>query len=291
MSRRSFVCQSAGLVAAGLGVPQVRAQARRLRFGVGPFMPTAVDTRKAFSPLFAHLTRELGAPGYELAVSTDWAGLAVAMGSGQLDGAWMGPWGYVIAHHATDCQAVATVRYDGRPTYHSIIVARPALPIARFPDDTRGRSISFADVGSTSGWLIPSYYAQTVWRIDPKRFWKYSEGASHPANEIAVASGQVDLATDYDRNRDAMIAAGRIRPDSTKIVWQSDPLPNDAFAVPRTATVEFSSAVQRILTALTLEQAASIMPPRYTGFSPATHASYASIEAAGIALGRIKAQR
>ena len=73
----------------------------------------------------------------------------VAMGSGQLDAAWMGPWGYVIANNATDCQAIATVKYDDKPTYQAIIVARPDLAVARFPDDTRGRSISFADVGST----------------------------------------------------------------------------------------------------------------------------------------------
>ena len=164
------------------------SQARKLRFGVGPFMPTAEDTRKAFMPLFAHLAKTVGATDFDLAVSTDWAGLAVAMGSGQLDAAWMGPWGYVIANNATDCQAIATVKYDDKPTYQAIIVARPDLAVARFPDDTRGRSISFADVGSTSGWLVPTYYASRVWKIDPKAFWKYSEGASHPANEVAVAA-------------------------------------------------------------------------------------------------------
>lgn len=290
MSRRTLVIRSACLAAAGILSPKLSAQPRRLRFGVGPFMPTAVDTRKAFTPLFAHLARELGAPNFDLAVSGDWAGLAVAMGSGQLDAAWMGPWGYVIAHRATDCQAIATVKYDDKPTYHAIIVARPDLAVARFPDDTRGRSISFADVGSTSGWLIPTYYARQIWKIDPRTFWKYSEGASHPGNEIAVASGQVDLATDFDRNRNAMIAAGRIKPGSTRVVWTSDVLPNDAFAVPKTASPDQTRAMQTILTAISPEQAASIMPPRYTGFVPATHSTYQTIEDAGIALGRIKAR-
>jgi len=290
MSRRNFVICSASLAAATIAAPALMAQPRRLRFGVGPFMPTAVDTRKAFTPLFAHLAKELGAPGFDLAVSGDWAGLAVAMGSGQLDAAWMGPWGYVIAHHATDCRAIATVKYDDKPTYHAIIVGRPELAVTRFPDDTRGRSISFADVGSTSGWLIPTYYARQIWKIDPRTFWKYSEGASHPGNEIAVASGQVDLATDFDRNRNAMIAAGRIKPDSTRVVWSSDALPNDAFAIPKATSPEQARAMQAILTAISPGQAASIMPPRYTGFVPATHSTYKTIEDAGIALGRIKSR-
>jgi len=287
MSRRQFLFQGAAL-SATFAAPAVFAQARKLRFGVGPFMPTAEDTRKAFLPLFAHIAKSLDAPDFELAVSTDWAGLTVAMGSGQLDAAWMGPWGYVIASNATDCQAIGTVQYDDKPTYQAIIVGRPDVTVARFPDDTRGKSISFADVGSTSGWLIPTYYAARVWKIDPKAFWKYNEGASHPANEVAVASGQVDLATDYDRNRNAMIASGRIKPDATKVVWTSDPLPNDAFVMPRNARREFARQMQSILLAITPDQARTLMPQRYTGFVAATHASYRMIEDAGLAVGRIK---
>jgi phosphonate transport system substrate-binding protein len=290
MSRRSFLNRSAGLVVAGLAAPQLRAKGRRLRFGVGPFMPTAADTRRSFTPLFAHLAKEMGVPDYELAVSSDWAGLAVAMGSGQLDAAWMGPWGYVIARNSTACEAIATVKYDDKPTYHALIIARPDLVVRQFPDDTRGRSISFADVGSTSGWLIPTFYARQVWNIDPRTFWKYTEGASHPGNEIAVASGQVDLATDFDRNRNAMITAGRIRSGDTQVVWTSRALPNDAFTVPKTTAVAERQAMQSILTEITSDRARAIMPPRYTGFVPATHATYSLIEDAGIALGRIKAR-
>lgn len=288
MPRRIFMAQAGALVAATAMSPIVRAQPRKLRFGVGPFLPTAEDTRKSFSPLFEHLAKQLGAPGYELAVSADWAGLAVAMGSGQLDAAWMGPWGYVIANNATDCQAVATVKYDDKPTYHAIIIARPDLDIASFPESSKGRSISFADIGSTSGWLIPSFYAKEVWKIDPKTYWKYSEGASHPANEIAVAAGQVDMATDFDRNRNTMISTGRIKADATKVVWTSRALPNDAFALPKTASREFAQQVQAILTGISVEQAKTIMPTRYTGFVAATHASYQTIEDAGVTLGRVK---
>lgn len=258
-----------------------------LRCAVGPLLPTADDTKKAFGPIFAHLAKELGVE-YELSVTTDWAGMAVAMASGNLDLAWMGPWGYIIANNASDCQAIATVKYDDKPVYHSIVVGRPDLKIAKFPHDAKGLSMSFAEVGSTSGWLIPTWYAKEVWKIDPKTHWKYSEGASHPANEIAVQSGQTDLATDFDRNRNAMIASGRIKADSTKIFWTSDPLPNDAIAVPKGTPRELSDRIQKILTSITPEQAKAILPPRYTGFVSAAHKSYDMIEKAGVAVGKIK---
>jgi phosphonate transport system substrate-binding protein len=284
--RRKLLAGTAGLLSVAALRP-VLAQPRKLRFGVGPLLPNPDDTKKAYTPVFAHLARQLGAD-FELFATTDWAGMAVAMASGNLDVAWMGPWGYIIANNQTGCEAVATVKYDDKPVYHAIIIGRPGLKVARFPDDTRGLSMSFADVGSTSGWLIPSYYAKEAWKIDPKAFWKYTEGATHAANEIAVSNGQVDLATDFDRNRNAMIAAGRVKPDANQVVWQSAPLPNDAIALPAGTPRERAQQVQQVLVALSADEAKALLPNRYTGFVAATHASYADIEKAGIAVGKIK---
>lgn len=289
-STRRRILAAGGVVGtlALTGITPALGQAKRkLRFGVGPLLPNPEDTKKAYTPLFTHLAKELNAD-FELVATTDWAGMAVAMGSGQLDVAWMGPWGYIIANSSTGCTAVATVKYDDKPIYHAIIIGNPELKVAKFPDDTKGMSISFADVGSTSGWLIPSWYAKEVWKIDPKTFWKYTEGATHSANEMAVQGGQVDMATDFDRNRNAMISSGRVKADGNKILWTSAPLPNDAIAIPKDAPPGFGAQVQKILTAITVEQAKTLLPPRYTGFVPATHASYDSIEKAGVALGKIK---
>lgn len=286
ITRRNLLLGTAGLASAAI-FPAVRAQGKPLRFGVGPLLPSAADTKKAYTPVFAHLARELGSD-FELVATTDWAGMAVAMGSGNLDVAWMGPWGYVLANASTGCQAVATVKYDDKPIYHAIIVARPDIQAAAFPADTRGRSMSFADVGSTSGWLIPTYYCKEVWKIDPKSFWKYSEGSTHAANEIAVAAGQVDMATDFDRNRNAMIESGRMKADSNKVIWTSDPLPNDAIAVPKDASKSLMDQVPKILAAITPEQAKALLPTHYTGFVVNSHDGYKSIVHAGIAVGKIK---
>ena len=285
-TRRNLLIGSAGLASVAALRPVI-AQTKKLRFGVGPLLPLAEDTKKAYTPVFAHLAKQLGVD-FDLVATTDWAGMAVAMGSGNLDVAWMGPWGYVLANSSTGCQAVATVKYDDKPIYHAIIIARPDLAVAKFPDDTRGKSISFADLGSTSGWLIPTYYSKEVWKIDPKTYWKYNEGASHPANEIAVSAGQVDMATDFDRNRNAMIESGKVKADSNKIIWTSAPLPNDAIALPKESSKELMTQVQAILTAISVEQAKTLLPNRYTGFVANSHAGYKSIEDAGIAVGRIK---
>lgn len=260
--------------------------AEKIRFAVGPFQATPGDTRKAYEPFFKNLAEKLGVD-YELVVTTDWAGIATALANEQADVAWMGPWGYVLANKEGGAQAIATVKYDGKPFYHAIIVGRPDLDIKSWPAGAKGLSISFADRGSTSGWLVPTFWFKQK-EIDPKAFFKYREGASHPANEIAVANGQVDLATDYDRNLQSMIERKLIEPSAVKIVWTSDPLPNDALVVRKGLPPEMVAKVRETALAIDETAAKTLMPAHYTGWVAATHESYALIENAGVSLGIIK---
>lgn len=276
------------LVAVGAVAGVAEAQ-EKLRFAVGPFQPSPSDTRKAYEPFFKHLAEKLGRR-YEMVVTNDWAGISVALANGQADIAWMGPWGYVLAHHNGGAEAIATVKYDGKPTYHAIILSRPGLTIAKWPDDAKGLKLSLADVGSTSGWLIPTHYFMTA-GIDPKTFFQYRDGASHAANVTAVASGQVDLASDFDRNFNAMVEKGIVKKGDVNIAWTSPPLPNDPLVVRKGLDAELTAKLQKVVLEITEEQALTIMPKHYTGWVKADHTSYKAIEDAGIAVGRIKPQK
>jgi phosphonate transport system substrate-binding protein len=100
-------------------------------------------------------------------------------------------------------------------------------------------------------------------------------------------SGQVDLATDFDRNLNAMVASGRVKEDQVKIVWRSDPLPNDALAVRKGLDAETRATIARVALSIDVASAATIMPPNYTGWVPSRPDTYAMIEAAGRALGKL----
>jgi phosphonate transport system substrate-binding protein len=263
-----------------------QAPTQKLRFGVGPLQPTPTDTKRAYEPFFAFLAKKLNRE-YDLVATSDWAGISVALANDQVDVAWMGPWGYILANNDSGAQAIATAKYDGKPIYHAIVVCRPGSGIKNWPDDAKGKRVSFADVGSTSGWLIPTWWLRGR-GINPKEFFAYSDGATHPANEISVASGQVDCATDFDRNRTAMIELGKLEAKATDVIWQSDPLPNDAIAVRRGLDANTTKRIQQILVELSEGEAKIILPNHYTGFVAATHASYKMIEDAGILVGKIK---
>jgi phosphonate transport system substrate-binding protein len=284
--------QRFGLVAAVLAmaavvaIGPVRAQDKpALRFAVGPFQPTPGDTRRAYEPFCQYLAAAVDRT-CDLTVTTDWAGIAVALANNQADVAWMGPWGYVLAKDRGGAEAIATVKYQGKPTYHAIIIARPGLTIEKFPEDAKGMSISFADAGSTSGWLIPHYWFQQQ-GIDPRTFFRYRDGSSHAANVTAVATGQVDLATDYDRNLNAMIAKGVVKPDQVKVVWRSEPLPNDALAVRQGLDPALVARLREAALAIDETAAKTVMPANYTGWVAATPETYALIEKAGRALGKL----
>jgi len=261
------------------------AQGGKLRFGVGPLQPTPSETKKAYEPFFAHLAKELGRD-FDLTATTDWAGISVALANKQVDLAWMGPWRYILANDDSGVRAIATAKYDGKPIYHAIVVCKPGL-VKSWPEGGKGKRVSFADVGSTSGWLIPTAWFKTN-GIDPKQYFNYSDGATHAANEMAVASGQVDCATDFDRNRNAMIEGGRLEKNATEVVWTSAPLPNDAIAVPKDFDGALAERIQKILVGISDAQAKTILPNHYTGFVAANHDSYRMIESAGVLVGRLK---
>lgn len=285
LNRRIFTGSLAAALVVGCGSLGASAQ-EKLRFAVGPFQPTASDTRKAYEPFFRHIAEKLGRP-YELAVTNDWAGISIALTTKQVDIAWMGPWGYVLAHNEGGAQAIATVKYQGKPSYHSIIVARPETKIANWPQDAKGLRISLADVGSTSGWLIPTHHFKSQ-GIDPKAFFQYRDGASHAAQILTVINGQVDLASDYDRNMNGFVERGTIKADQFKVVWTSEPLPNDPLVVRDGFDPALASKVQEAVLSITQAQAETLLPKNYTGWVSANHASYKLIEDAGIAVGRIK---
>lgn len=265
------------------------AAAEKIRFAVGPFQPTPSDTRKAYEPFFKHLADKLGRE-YELVVTTDWAGIAVALANGQADVAWMGPWGYVLAHNEGGAEAIATVKYNGKPTYHAIIVAKPETRIETWPDDAKGMKLSLADAGSTSGWLIPTHYFKTK-GIDPKVYFQYRDGASHAAQVLSVINGQTDFASDYDRNLNALIDKGVVKADQVKTVWTSDPLPNDPLVVRKGFDPAMTAKIQDAVLAITEADAKTLMPKNYTGWVKSSHAGYKLIEDAGIAVGRLKPQQ
>lgn len=284
INRRSLLAAGASLALAAPALAQARPT---IRIGLGPQQPTQADTRRVWEPVYKLVCDKVGA-NLDLTVANDWAGIATALANEQIDVAQMGPWGYVLARVRGEARIVNTMLVNGIPTYKAIIVGRPGLTVARFPEDARGLSMQMLDVGSTSGWLVPTHFLRSK-NIDPKTFFgRYAEGASAAAAQMATVNGQVDLATGWDTHRNTMIRNGTISATSNQIVWESAPLPNECVVVSRGFAQPRADALRAALSSLTQEERA-LLPWPYSGFVDGTQEPYAMLEQMGRDLGVIRA--
>lgn len=294
MQRRRLLAAPALAALAPLTLlPPLRAQEQGpLHFGVGLFQPDRERNDATYRPLAAWLEARLRRKVLLRTVDT-WEGLAKSLASGETDIALMGPWGYVLANHEAGAQAVATILYEGKPEYYAIMITHPKSGIGGI-EDLKGRSFAFGDKGSTSGYLIPLHEFQKR-GIDPERHFSRVIYTKHQAIETQVVRGELDAGADYNRNRDAMIAQGLVKPEESRIFWTSAPLPNDAVAV-SAALARDGDFVARLRAALEavngeLEREPALLPPRYTGFVVRDNAFYAPIRDAGLATGKLEPQR
>ncbi len=305
MPDRSAVCDRyrrphfrSGILIAALGVLLTVGGCRQaatppVKFGVGPYFPTPGENRKQFDPFFNDLAQQLQRPA-EVTVADDWIGISEALRSRTLDIAWMGPWGFVLArHNDPSLEAIATVKYKGKPTYYAVLLARADATFNTLDEaialSQKGPrlKLSLADVGSTSGWLIPQ--AEFNRRgLDPREVFQYSEGAPHAAQAIALLENQTDIASDYDRNIDVLADTGRIDKSKLKVIWQSDPLPNDPIVVRGGFPDDLKEKLRQRLANLSSDEATRLLPKNYTGFVTTDGSNYAVIEKAGKAVGKLK---
>lgn len=262
-----------------------------LRFGVGLFQPDREKNDATYRPLASYLAQKLGR-SVELRTVDTWEGLAKSLANGETDIALMGPWGYVLANHVAGAQVVSTIEYDGKPEYFAIIVTHPDSGIQTMAD-LKGKTFAFGDKGSTSGYLIPLHHFMTQ-GIDPEKYFSKVLYTKHQAIETLVAAGQLDAGADYNRNRNAMIEQGLIKAERSRIIWQSAPLPNDAFAVSK-ALHQDKVLVARLRAALDgvgplLKTQPDLLPAHYTGFVAKDNNFYKPIRDAGLATGKLPSQ-
>jgi phosphonate transport system substrate-binding protein len=294
LTRRHATAMALGSL---FGLPHVaRAQGAPLQFGVGMFQPDREKNDATYRPLAAHLAQRLGRP-VELRTVDSWEGLAKSLANGETDLALMGPWGYVLANHFAEAQVVSTILYQGNPEYFAMIVTHPDSGLNSIDDllgpKGKGRSFAFGDKGSTSGYLIPFFEFQKR-GIDPEKHFARVLYTKHQAIQTQVTAGQLDAGADFNRNRDVMIAQGLISAARSKVIWQSAPLPNDAFAV-SAALAKDTAFVKRLQAALAevgplLASQPSLLPANYTGFVARDNTFYKPIRDAGLATGKLGAR-
>lgn len=289
--RRYFMGSALAALLVALCLAPVQAQDTALKLGVGMFQPDREKNDATYRPLAQYLASRLGRP-VQLRTVDSWEGLAKSLVNGETDIALMGPWGYVLANHFAEAQVVSTILYQGKPEYFALIVTHPDSGLESIADligaKGKGRTFAFGDKGSTSGYLIPRHFFMQQ-GVDPEKHFSRVVYTKHQAIQTQVSAGQLDAGADFNRNRTAMIEQGLIKAERSKIIWQSAPLPNDAFAV-SARLFNDKIFVRRLQLALSeigplLKSQPQLLPANYTGFVATDNAFYKPIRDAGLATG------
>jgi phosphonate transport system substrate-binding protein len=229
MNRQHFLKSVAGLVTAvGLFGP-VTAMARDVAFGIIS-TESAQNLRAAWAPIVEDMQKRTGLK-VEAFFAPDYAGIIEAMRFNKVQVAWYGNKSAMEAVDRSNGEVfLSTVGKDGAEGYYSHLVTHKDSPLKSLDDvvrNSKSLTLGNGDPNSTSGFLVPGYYAFAKNKIDPKRDFKLSRSANHEANLLAAANKQVDVATNNNESMDRLKLTNPAKYDEVKVIWTSPMIPAD----------------------------------------------------------------
>ena len=199
------------------------AIAQDINFGI--ISTEATQNLKAdWQPLLDDMARQTGFK-IRAFFAPDYAGIIEGMRFNKVQVAWLGNKSAMEAVDRANGEVFAQmVNADGTQGYYSHLIVHKDSPHATLDDVLKnGKSLSFGngDPNSTSGFLVPGYYAFAQNKIDPKTHFRVVRSANHETNALAVANKQVDVATNNSENLDKIKERQPEKFKDIKIVWTS----------------------------------------------------------------------
>lgn len=163
----------------------------------------------------------------------DYAGIIEAMRFNKVHVAWYGnKSGMEAADRANAEVFVQTTAADGAPGYWSYLIVHKDSPLKSIDDvkkNAKNLTLGFGDPNSTSGFLVPGYYAFQQNGLDPKTSFKRVVTANHETNLIVTANKQVDFATNNNESFDRFKMKFPDKAEQIRVIWKSPLIAADPF--------------------------------------------------------------
>jgi phosphonate transport system substrate-binding protein len=231
--KKLFSGLTAGVaMTAVLAAPQISQaeEMKTLNFGILS-SESSQNLRTRWEPFLADMSEDLGMEVKPFFAS-DYAGIIQAMRFDKVDVAWHGNKSAMEAVDRAGGEIFAqTVDASGNPGYWSLLIAHKDNDAINSVDDVlkKAGELSFGngDPNSTSGFLVPNYYVFAKNGVEPKKIFKRMTNAGHEANFLAVANGQVDVATNNNQDLARIQVTHPDKYDQVKVVWKSPLIPSD----------------------------------------------------------------
>src|SRR5205823_9183881 len=185
---------------------------------------------------------------FKVSVPTSYAAVIEAMGSNNVDVAWLAPFSYALANQKYQAQVILSTVRKGSLTYPSVFIT--ADPNVKTVQDLKGKKFAFVDPASASGYLYPLAYLKNLDLLTgspPKAEEYFGTGnvvfaGGHDKVVTAVYNGQVSggacfggpLDPSTGSPSDARSLVAKTFPDvysKVRIIGETQQIPNDTVSV------------------------------------------------------------
>lgn len=227
LQRRALAVLALAAVAA---LPQARAQApKEISFGIISTESSA-NLKSAWQPLLEDMQKATGLK-VNAFFAPDYAGVIEGMRFNKVQVGWFGNKSAIEAVDRAQGEVFARmVQPDGGIGYWGFIIARKDSPLNSLDDVIKQRqnlTLGFGDPNSTSGALVPGYYAFSQNKVDPTKDFKRMVRANHETNILAVHGKQIDIATVASDAMERMKLKQPEKHDELKVIWRSPLIASD----------------------------------------------------------------
>lgn len=276
LDRRGFLgTLTAGTVGAVAGC---LGSSATLEMGIVPDVDpdTAIARNEG---LATYLEGELDAE-IDLRTTTDYAGLVQAMASEQLDFAYFGGVSYVLARRRADAEPIVVGSRDGTTEWESVFVVDDA---DRLPDmetvaaEASSVSLAFGDPISTSGTVMPTYYLDREYDLDPEReFGSLTHVGAHDAVIGAVNGESADVGALNARIYDSL---SEERDEMPTEIWRTPSFADYPWAVAPSMADDRTASLRDAFLGLDREENADVLEQQNVDhYVEIDHAAFAEIE-------------
>lgn len=227
MNRRSFVVATAtALLLAG----SAQAQGlKEINFGIISTEASS-NLKTIWEPFLDDMEKQTGMK-VNAFFAPDYAGVIEGMRFNKVQIAWFGNASAIQAVDRAEGEVfVQTTSKDGAPGYWSLLLVHKDSPIKSLQDIVAAPgkyTLGNGDPNSTSGFLVPSYYAWAQNNIDIRKHFSRVVAANHETNSLAVANKQVDVATNNTENLERLQKTQPAKAAEVKAIWKSPLIPSD----------------------------------------------------------------
>jgi phosphonate transport system substrate-binding protein len=242
--------QPAYAAAAAHAHAQDGKQPEPLTFGILPIGGPS-ESLEAWRPMLDDMGKALQRPIHSISVST-YEGLAQAMSEERVDVAFVSGLLALDAVSRDRMQVIAQlVGANGSHGYYSVLLVQKDSPIHTLDDLYRQPGhwrFARGEALSTSGYLVPETQLFASHKLDSDTFFANVAVNNHQNNALAVANGEVDVATNNTADLERFAQHFPEQYARLRILWKSTLIPHAVIIVRSALAPRLRAAIADFIT-------------------------------------------